>query len=887
MRSKKRLITVTVLAIALLGGISWMVQLRIKAQIEVEIAQSLSAVLKASHQTLRLWFEEHEANAKLWGGSLEVRQATQDLLGAPQNLMSLIVSHAQPQVRVWLQKISVNYGYRGYYIVDSNNVNISASENRDIGVKSLAAAQPGFLEKVWGGESVVSLPQNQSAPLHEWRDAWRGAAPAMFVGTPIRDETGQIIAALVFHLDPSEEFADIFQHGWFGASGETFAFDVKGRLLSNSRFDEQLRGYGLVPLGEPSILNIEIRELTTNLVPGEESRLSYEQLPFTYMVRRATAGDAGISIKPYLDYRGVEVVGAWLWDPELELGIATELDASEAFQTLNTTRALISALTLLVASLLAGMAALVLAILKKREAEALAQKSEQRLSQFFYAAFEKIFFLDGDRIIDANPAALSALGYSYEQVINYDLLDIIDNPFRQNVAALIETSDDEPYEAEIITANGSRISVEIRIKMVVRDGAPLKVAGLRDITKRRIAEEALSKAYEELEVRVLERTADLHKANLNMEREIAERKQVEDELRKLSRAVEQSPVSIVITDLNGMIEYVNPKFTDATGYSFAEAVGKNPRILRSGKQTLEFYRDLWGTITSGKEWRGEFHNKKKSGELFWEYASISPVVNEHGEATNFIAVKEDVTQRKHAEAQVHQLLRQNRTLTQRLFEAQETERRHLARELHDEFGQWLTAIQLHSQVITELTQDNQKSTIYNSAKTINQSAEQMNKVTRSIIRELRPQALDDLGLVDSLRELVNQWRAYHQDVVCELSVQCGLTKKCELDEIDEAVKISLYRVVQESLTNAAKYSRASNVSVSLTCEKQRGEHSAYLALKVQDNGDGMDLATPKSGMGLAGMRERILAVGGEFDIDSQPGQGVCIEVNLPVELDRE
>jgi PAS domain S-box-containing protein len=125
----------------------------------------------------------------------------------------------------------------------------------------------------------------------------------------------------------------------------------------------------------------------------------------------------------------------------------------------------------------------------------------------------------------------------------------------------------------------------------------------------------------------------------------------ESEVRKLYRAVEQSPISIVITDTNGIIEYVNPRFTRTTGYTLAEVVGKNPRILKSGELSKERYTALWQTILQGQEWRGEFHNRKKNGELYWESASITPITNAHGEITHFLAVKEDITeQKRNAEA---------------------------------------------------------------------------------------------------------------------------------------------------------------------------------------------------------------------------------------------
>ncbi len=134
--------------------------------------------------------------------------------------------------------------------------------------------------------------------------------------------------------------------------------------------------------------------------------------------------------------------------------------------------------------------------------------------------------------------------------------------------------------------------------------------------------------------------------------DITERKRSEEKIRQLSQAVEQSPVTIVITNIKGEIEYVNPKFTETTGYTLDEIVGKNPRILKSGHTSQEEYKDLWYTLEKGKEWHGEFHNKKKNGELYWESASISPIINTYGKTTHFIAIKENITERKKTEQEL-------------------------------------------------------------------------------------------------------------------------------------------------------------------------------------------------------------------------------------------
>ncbi len=146
--------------------------------------------------------------------------------------------------------------------------------------------------------------------------------------------------------------------------------------------------------------------------------------------------------------------------------------------------------------------------------------------------------------------------------------------------------------------------------------------------------------------------------------DITERKKNEEEIKKLFQAIEQSPSTVVITDINGNIEYVNPRFTQLTGYKSQEVIGKNPRVLKSGVQSKEFYKELWIAISSGSDWKGEFHNKKKNGELYWESASISPLKNSKGVIVNYIKVSEDITERK----KVHEEIVKSRDFYLTLFE---------------------------------------------------------------------------------------------------------------------------------------------------------------------------------------------------------------------------
>ncbi len=154
---------------------------------------------------------------------------------------------------------------------------------------------------------------------------------------------------------------------------------------------------------------------------------------------------------------------------------------------------------------------------------------------------------------------------------------------------------------------------------------------------------------DEMGEKITSQMRSIRKLNDDLEKRVEERTA---ELRKLSEAIEQSPVTVMITDKKGTIEYVNPSFSEVTGYSAKEAIGQNPRILKSGNHPNSFYKDLWDTILSGRTWRSEFLNQKKNDEEFWESTSISAIKNDEGEITHFVAVKQDITERKKAEEEI-------------------------------------------------------------------------------------------------------------------------------------------------------------------------------------------------------------------------------------------
>lgn len=226
---------------------------------------------------------------------------------------------------------------------------------------------------------------------------------------------------------------------------------------------------------------------------------------------------------------------------------------------------------------------------------------------------DSLFILDAESasILEVNAGACNFLGYSHEEFLDMRTPDISsyfnDMQGWNSAVSRLSQTEDMVMETEHRRKDGSFANVETRAKLVTEQNKDYVVIVARGITEREIPNEML-----------------------NM----------------LSVAVEQSPVAILFTEADGKIRYVNEQFCEITGYSLDELIGENPKILKSGYQTLDFYRKMWETISMGRVWEGEFHNRKKDGETFWESATIVPVKNAQGQVTHYVGLKEDITERK-------------------------------------------------------------------------------------------------------------------------------------------------------------------------------------------------------------------------------------------------
>ncbi len=244
-------------------------------------------------------------------------------------------------------------------------------------------------------------------------------------------------------------------------------------------------------------------------------------------------------------------------------------------------------------------------------------------------------------IEDTNNAALLIFGLeTKEELIGTRAINYYVNPDeRTDFLERLHNGVVRNYEIRMKRRDGSIVWVmETSVIQVHPDGQESHLSIMEDITLRKETEEKIRAYQENLEELVKARTLDLENTNR--------------ELFKFLQAIKYSPVTVVITDVKGNIEYVNPHFTRTTGYTADEVLGKNPRLLKSGNTDDAVYKNMWQTILSGKVWIGEFENRKKNGELLWEACSVSPIFTGGNKITHFVAVKEDITEKREAEARL-------------------------------------------------------------------------------------------------------------------------------------------------------------------------------------------------------------------------------------------
>ncbi len=358
---------------AILAVVGWHTMNGIELRVRERLLSSVSAVLTTTQKSLHFWVRPWQTAVVNAAEGTDLRASTLSLLSSPRTPEVLRAAPAQAKVQTFFAGLFEHPAERGYFLIAPDRITIASDRNESIGARNFLADERGrILDRVFSGETLVIPPvRSDIAP----------GDTTMFIAAPIRDDQSKIIAALALRLNATE-FSSITTLGQILQSGETYAFDKEGWLLSEIRFKDQLVQAGLLANGKPSSRALQVRDPGVNLLEGFKPTLPSEQWPLTTAVRSAIDSGSGINLEGYRDYRGVTVIGAWTWDDELGIGLTMEVDAEEAMTPYyDARRSLMRILAVTVVVAILAFRAYILVARSKRAVEA-AEEANRMKSRF-------------------------------------------------------------------------------------------------------------------------------------------------------------------------------------------------------------------------------------------------------------------------------------------------------------------------------------------------------------------------------------------------------------------------------------------------------------------------------------------------------------------------
>ena len=500
-------------------------------------------------------------------------------------------------------------------------------------------------------------------------------------------------------------------------------------------------------------------------------------------------------------------------------------------------------------------------ITERKNAERALYASHAALQSLVDSLPVALIALDKDNLVRVwNPAAERIFGWSSQEVIGKPYPHVPphkEGEFRDSVAKIL--GGERLVEIETVRKRKDGVLIDVRFSTALIPDAvedsPLKLAMFTDITGW---------------------------------------KKDQTQLRQLSRAVEQSPSSIVITDLEGRIEYVNPKFTRLTGYSLEESIGKTPRILKSGTTPGEEYERLWAIIKSGGEWRGEFHNRKKNGELYWESALISPIKDPNGIVTHYLAVKEDITERKQMELHIREL---------ETMESLGT----LAGGVAHDFNNILGIILGHVSLLE--IRRNENSAFEESIHSINSAIQRGAGLVRQILTfarksEVHPESIDVNRAILDLSRMIQETFPRTIEIVLDLETGIPIVSMDSTQLHQALLNLCInardaMMEPREGRVPGGKLTIRTLVvdGAALSFREGTDPSLKYVEISVADEGTGMTDATAQrifepffttkelgrgTGLGLSLVYGVVKTHGGFVDVDSRLGAGTVFRLYFPV-----
>ncbi|MDH3884622.1 MAG: PAS domain S-box protein [Desulfobacterales bacterium] len=510
--------------------LAWFAISRVEEKIKTDVGDALQIVLQTTRESLNLWIESNKFDLTRLAGDPRIVFLVQHQLQVPRNKDDLLKNPSLRELRILFEINKDQFGKASFFIIAPDFINIASMGDKGIGSKNLIASQAlDLLNRAFTGETVMVPPIWADVDLASSSGNKVSTLPNLFFLAPVKNFQGQIIATVARQIDPSRNFTRLIQLGRIGKTGETYAFGRYGKLLSQSRFDEDLRKAGLITEDQKSILRVSVRDPGGDMTKGFSPSVPRYQQPLTLMAKQATEGKSGLNLEGYRDYRGVPVYGTWLWDDKLGIGLATEIDQADALGSYLTTRTVI--LTVLGITVLLALGSLMFAVsidvranrelqkshdelefrVEERTAEleenqARLEQAEERSRLLLESAEEGIFGVGEDGLVNfINPAGMAMLGFEADELIGQKIHPLIHHtrpdgspypseecPMHHSLTrGTIGKQDDEVLWRK----DDSSFHVEYTSVPIRKNGS---IAGtvvvFRDISERKEADEALRKS---------------------------------------------------------------------------------------------------------------------------------------------------------------------------------------------------------------------------------------------------------------------------------------------------------------------------------------------------------------------------------------------------------
>ncbi len=974
----------------------------VEERYQTYLDNELQTVLQGMTESIRVWGREQYLQVQNLAQDEHILKITQALLAMPHEQGPLLAAPAQKTMRYEMRSYLESGFYEGYFIIGPDNISLASSRDANVGSPNLLTRYPELLQKVWAGDTHLTPIQRSDVTLQRGETETPSGNETMFVATPIKDKSGTIIALLTLRINPYKTLFPIMETARLGITGDSYAFDRYGTLLSKSRYEDELVRIGVLQPGQSSASNLKLLDPGFDLSQSNGIRPALEGLPLTRMAASATRGQEGVDLEGYRDFRGVPVVGAWKWDQELGFGFAVEQSGSEAYGVYHFMR-----WTTVGGAIIAALILVVLVVVFASGKRQIASV-QRRLQAIVETASDGIVVIDQHGCIESvNPATEKMFGYRTEQLLGHNVSMLMPDPHRSfhdtYLTRYLETGENRVIgigrETEGQHSDGTAFPIELSVNRLELDSG-LHFAGVvRDISERKKAEQALEQqrdftrdvidslsahiavldaegkivltnrawkkfaeqnnlpadqvdtgvdylqAAMHLPDTVSEEATDVGQqlqqmldgginkfslkypchspqeqrwfemransfmhhdrlaivvSHTNITRQVEFERRLKDaneQLRITSLVAEITDNAVIVTDLKGVTQWVNRGFTLLSGYKFDEIVGQRPGELLQGEETdMAVSHRIGEAVRAGKRIEGEILNYHKNGTPYWIHFEISPVYDEQQKLVQFVALEQDITERKRSE----QAIIKAREEAENANRAKSTFLATMSHEIRTPLYGVVGTVDMlgHTQL------DSSQTDLVNTAK---DSAMLLQGIIDDILDFSKIEAgkleLERVPL--TLEPLVEKLGENLQHLAAKRNVELLIYSDPRLPEV-KGDPVRLRQILYNLAGNAIKFSsglpdRNGQVIIRALLENQKNGR-VNLCFSISDNGIGMNIEVQKrlfmpfvqgeeettrryggTGLGLVITERLVEMMDGYIDLESVEGEGSTFSVHLSLE----